>query len=295
MNTHLKQLIEIANIDKESDAYEPIILEAKKSLDDLLNKRRTLESNFKTIEEDNQELNLQIARYETSITETNAALNEIQKKLSEAKSDRESKALIADEDTKKEQITHFNNEINRINKEIENRKLQEKELKEKQKELDSSIKETEISVQKQIDEIKAKQHEISLKKDKYTKTIDNKVIIFYNKIRKWAKNTSVVPVKRQACGGCFIRINDRMYADLLEAVNLITCPHCGRIIYVDKAQIAAEAEEKAKVEAQKAEAKKTSRTKKTAEKKEAKKIEEKEDKKEAKEKKSKKGDKSSDE
>ena len=51
-------------------------------------------------------------------------------------------------------------------------------------------------------------------------------------LRRWAKNTSVVPVFKQACGGCFIRLNDRTYTEVLcDENSIITCPHCGRILY----------------------------------------------------------------
>ena len=32
---------------------------------------------------------------------------------------------------------------------------------------------------------------------------------FYEKIKRWAKDSAVVPVKKQACYGCYMKINDK--------------------------------------------------------------------------------------
>ena len=61
--------------------------------------------------------------------------------------------------------------------------------------------------------------------------VDKKVLAFYEKIRKWAGNTTVVPVRKQACYGCFMRINDKTYSTVIKHDDIVTCPHCGRILY----------------------------------------------------------------
>ncbi|MEE6591681.1 hypothetical protein VWN77_10245, partial [Campylobacter coli] len=39
---------------------------------------------------------------------------------------------------------------------------------------------------------------------------------FYEKIRKCAKNTAVVPVKKQACYGCFMKIYYNTYLSVIK-------------------------------------------------------------------------------
>lgn len=64
--------------------------------------------------------------------------------------------------------------------------------------------------------------------------MNQKVLSFYEKIRKWAKNTAVVPVKKQACYGCFMKIYDKTYLSVIKGEEIITCPHCGRIYIKSK-------------------------------------------------------------
>ena len=87
-------------------------------------------------------------------------------------------------------------------------------------------------MQKKTAKVKAELKKVFDNKEKIVKKIDNKVLIFYEKIRKWAKDTSIVVVKKQACSGCYIRINDMVYSEILKSDDLITCPHCGRILYI---------------------------------------------------------------
>jgi len=63
--------------------------------------------------------------------------------------------------------------------------------------------------------------------------MNQKGLTFYQKIRRWAKNTTVVAVEDQACMGCNMHLNDKTYADIIKAEEITTCPHCGRILYVD--------------------------------------------------------------
>lgn len=72
------------------------------------------------------------------------------------------------------------------------------------------------------------------KKTKLVGEMNQKVLSFYEKIRKWAKNTAVVPVKKQACYGCFMKIYDKTYLSVVKDEEIVTCPHCGRILYKEQ-------------------------------------------------------------
>ena len=69
------------------------------------------------------------------------------------------------------------------------------------------------------------------KRNELLDQFDKKILTFYEKIKRWAKDTAVVPVKQQACYGCFIKINDKTYAEVLKGEEIVNCLHCGRILY----------------------------------------------------------------
>ncbi len=231
MNKHLQQLIEISQIDKESDALEPAILEKRAKLDSLLAQKNELNNAKIRIAEEKEEIQLAIARNEAGIQENDQKIENITKRIKGGCSDREARALTLEEDLAKEQIKHANQEIERLHKEIEAKAPYEEEIAQQLTELESQIKEANTEAEAAINEIKQAQQAIFAKKEQCIATMDQKIITFYEKIRRWAKNTSVVPIRRQACGGCFIRLNDKLLSEIKHSKDIITCPHCGRILY----------------------------------------------------------------
>ncbi len=231
MNKHLTQLIEIANLDKEIDSFEPRIKEVNKELSDLLSKESTLQAEVDEIKNAAKDISLSIQKNENHLEDLSLKLEEIAKKTKLIKTEKESKALSLEEELAKEQITFANEEITRLNTLLETKNNSTKELEDKINALQESQKEVRKKVESEVQKIKEEQQEVFNQKEKLIKTMDQKIISFYEKIRKWAKNTSVVSITRQACGGCFIRINDKIYSDVIRSDDIITCPHCGRILY----------------------------------------------------------------
>ena len=114
-----------------------------------------------------------------------------------------------------------------LDKEYEIIELSEENLKKFQKELEEIEKKSGIEVTKLEDE----ENKIKIQREILTKDMNPKILSFYDKIRKWAKNTAVVPVKKQACYGCFMKLNDKTYNLVIRSDDIVTCPHCGRILY----------------------------------------------------------------
>ena len=88
-----------------------------------------------------------------------------------------------------------------------------------------------VSVEKA--EIEKSKGELFVERENLSRNIEQKVLAFYEKIRIWAGNTAVVPVKKQACYGCYMKLNDKTYSDVIKADEICNCPHCGRILYIE--------------------------------------------------------------
>ena len=35
------------------------------------------------------------------------------------------------------------------------------------------------------------------------------------------------------CYGCFLKLNDQVYLEILKGEDIVTCPNCGRILYYE--------------------------------------------------------------
>ncbi len=97
-----------------------------------------------------------------------------------------------------------------------------KELKERQAELDHVNKEHED------EELKLK-HE----REKLVVRIEKGDLKLYERIRNALGGKAVVPVRRNACGGCFKRVPPQISVELRKNSKLMACEHCGRLLVSD--------------------------------------------------------------
>ena len=232
MNKHLKQLIDLSIIDKEIDAFEPQIEEANSNYEAALAKTKSIESDIENLSNEIKEEEVKKVKNELHLSELSQKLEENAKKSSEVKTEREMKSLQLEEEIAKEQVTFANEEIQRLEKIIEAKKEQIEAAKQSLEELSANLESVKADVDKKLEIINKERQEVFKRKEKLLADINQKGLAFYQKIRRWAKNTTVVPVEDQACMGCHMVIGDKVYADVIKGEDITTCPHCGRILYV---------------------------------------------------------------
>jgi len=232
MNTHLKQLIDLAQVDKEIDAFEPQIEEANYNYEAALAKTKSIESDIENLSNEIKEEELKKAKNELHLAELSQKLEENSKKSAEVKTEREMKSLQLEEEIAKEQVTFANEEIQRLEKVIESKKEQIDAAKVSLEELSSNLESVKADVDAKLETINKERQAVFVEKEKLLGTVNQKGLAFYQKIRRWAKNTTVVTVEEQACMGCHMLISDKIYADVIKAEEITTCPHCGRILYL---------------------------------------------------------------
>ncbi len=234
MNRYLKQLIELSQIDKEIDSFKPKIEAINKELNSILKKERDLIAKKEGLLEEKKDNKLKIRQHELHITELIDKLKEISKKSAAVKTDKEAKALQLEEDITKEQLDFANEEIQRLQKVNEIKDELILEVEEELKEISKTVEETKKEIEQKLATVEKQREEFYAKREKLLGKINQKILEFYQKVRKWAGNTTVVPVKKQACYGCFMRINDKTFAAVIKSEDIVTCPHCGRILYVEE-------------------------------------------------------------
>jgi predicted nucleic acid-binding Zn-ribbon protein len=72
------------------------------------------------------------------------------------------------------------------------------------------------------------------KREKILVHIAKPDLAVYHRIRKARKGKAVVPVTRNACGGCFARVPPQKILELRRNDRIFTCEHCGRILVSDE-------------------------------------------------------------
>ncbi|MEA2111116.1 MAG: C4-type zinc ribbon domain-containing protein [Campylobacterota bacterium] len=239
MNKHLEQLIDLSIVDKEIDAFEPRIEEANYKYETAQATSQSTAKEIETLEEEIKEEMLKKQKNELHLAELSAKLEENKKKSSEIKTEREMKSLQLEEEIAKEQVTFANEEIERLDRIIASKKESVSVCQASRDELAASLDVIKSEVDSKLAEIDKERAVVFAKKEKLVTGMNQKGLSFYQKIRRWAKNTTAVTVKKQACMGCFMKINDKIYSEVIKGEEIITCPHCGRILYLDKDEVVA--------------------------------------------------------
>ena len=233
MNRHLEELIELSKLDKAIDDFTPIIEAAQKKLARRTQKRDEIAERIDLLKESIDDANSKIASFEEQIKALNEQLALGVAKEREVKTEKEMKALQMEAELAKEKLKFANEEIDRLNDILEKK---ENELEELNKELEKANEELEkvsAEVSTKMASIEEEKAKLFATREKKTMAIDQKILSFYEKIRLWAKNTAVVPVRKQACYGCYMKLNDSAYAEVIKSEDICTCHHCGRILYLE--------------------------------------------------------------
>ena len=233
MNKYLKELIELSKNDKAIDSYTPQLEAADKKVARVQKKLDTAQSELDTLTADVASNEVKVKSFDEQLTMLNEQLHSNAKKLKDITTEKEMKALSLEEDIAKEKMTFANEEIERLQgiNETKNTLKEEADVKMVvlKEDLTSITKVT--STERAV--IEKSKGELFVKREALSRNLEQKVLAFYEKIRIWAGNTAVVPVKKQACYGCYMKLNDKTYSEVIRADEICNCPHCGRILYIE--------------------------------------------------------------
>ena len=234
MNKYLQDLVKLSKFDSSISMFEPKIENEKAKLSTFVEIAEAIKSQINDTYAQIDDVKSKRTKNNIHLAELKTKLEDISKKNNEISNEKELKALQLEEEIAKEQISFANEEIIRLDKIADSKEESLKELQVKLAEEEESIKEIQVAVDNAIDEINQERNAVYQERSELLEKFDNKILTFYEKIKRWAKDTAVVPVKKQACYGCFMKISDQTYAEIIKSDEIINCPHCGRIIYKEE-------------------------------------------------------------
>ena len=237
MNKYLQDLIKLSKFDTAISMFEPKIENEKAKLATFVETAESIKASINSIYLEIDEVKSKRTKNNIHLAELKTKLDNIAKKTKDVHNDKELKALQLEEEIAKEQISFANEEIDRLDNLAKNKEVTLKELQEKLTAEEEDIKEIQVAVDSTIEEINKERNVVYKERSELLEKFDNKILTFYEKIKRWAKDSAVVPVKKQACYGCHMKINDKTYAEVIKAEEIINCPHCGRILYKDNEEL----------------------------------------------------------
>jgi predicted nucleic acid-binding Zn-ribbon protein len=221
-----KQLIDTA-IDKIKILRGELPLEVQ----DLEDEIEGLQTRVSKYDEDIENLEKSIGGKKQEIQNAQDLIKKYEEQQNNVRNNREYDSLSKEIEFQTLEIELCEKRIREFTGQIEEKKVVIDEstgvLEERKLDLDNKKKELEDI----IDETKKEEDVLEKKSEELETIIEPRLISAYRKIRGNARNgLAVVPVERDACGGCFNKIPPQRQLDIASKKKIIVCEYCGRIL-----------------------------------------------------------------
>lgn len=231
----LASLVKLQKVDSKLDQIQILKGELPMEVSDLEDEIQGLTSRKNRIEEEINGITDFIEQKKNAIKDAGELVKKYEKQSEAVKNSREFEAINKEMEMQQlegklaeKHIRDANEELSEKAKNLEfaNKQIANKEsvLNNKKGDLEKIIAETE----------KEEGHFNDLAADA-RKGMDERLLYSYDRIRKSYRNgLAVVPVDRDACGGCYNAIPPQKQSEIKQRKKVMVCENCGRILVDDE-------------------------------------------------------------
>lgn len=227
----LDALYQLQKIDSEIDRIRTIRGELPLEVQDLEDELQGLETRINKFQEEIKELETEINDRKNATKDSESLIVKYKEQQNNVRNNREFESLA-------KEIEYQELEIKLHDKKSKEAKIKitsKKEVLDESKERfdlrkgDLGVKQNELN--EIVGETQKEEDDLIKRSEEAKKKIDDRLVSAYVRLRANAKNgLAVVPVERDACGGCFNKIPPQRQLDIEAKKKVIVCEHCGRIL-----------------------------------------------------------------
>lgn len=231
----LRALYSLQLVDSEIDKIKTLRGELPLEVQDLEDEIAGLETRLGNIKDEVLNLEKAIATKHIEISAAESLIKKYDEQQKNVRNNREYDSLSKEIEYQNLEIELYNKKIREFSFQAEEKKLviadsetllsdRKTDLENKKSELDEIISDTQ-----------KEEEGLYKKSEKVEAIIEDRLLTAYKRIRTNARNgLAVVPVQRDACGGCFNQIPPQRQLDIKSRRKIIVCEYCGRILVDDE-------------------------------------------------------------
>ncbi len=231
----LRALYSLQSVDSEIDKIRILRGELPLEVQDLEDEVEGLETRIGNLKNEIAELEKSVAGKNNEITASQALIKKYEEQQNNVRNNREYDSLSKEIEFQTLEIELCNKKIREFTAQVGEKKEVMAEaqtlLDERRKDLDgkkSELDDITRDTQKEEENLAEKSSELQTR-------IEERLLTAYRRIRSNARNgLAVVPVKRDACGGCLNQIPPQRQLDIRSRKKIIVCEYCGRILVDDE-------------------------------------------------------------
>ena len=227
----LRALYSLQLVDSEIDKIKTLRGELPLEVQDLEDEIAGLETRLGNLKEEVVGLEKSVSKKHNEITDAEALIKKYEEQQKNVRNNREFDSLSKEIEYQNLEIELFNKKIKEFNFQIDEKKVviadSEVTLSERKTDLDNKKSE----LDEIISDTQKEEEGLYKKLETIEEIIEDRLLTAYKRIRSNARNgLAVVPVQRDACGGCFNQIPPQRQLDIKSRKKIIVCEYCGRIL-----------------------------------------------------------------
>jgi predicted nucleic acid-binding Zn-ribbon protein len=231
----LRALFSLQLVDSEIDKIKTLRGELPLEVQDLEDEIAGLETRLGNLKEEVATLEKAVAGKHNEIASAEALIKKYDDQQKNVRNNREYDSLSKELEFQTLEIELCNKKIKEFMYQLEDKKvvIGESEVLLNDRSADLDTKRSELD--EIISDTQKEEDTLLKKSEKTQKIIEERLLTAYKRIRSNARNgLAVVPVKRDACGGCFNQIPPQRQLDIKSRRKIIVCEYCGRILVDDE-------------------------------------------------------------
>ncbi len=230
----LTNLYKLQYLTSQLDEINTLKGELPMEVSDLEDEIEGLRKRIVKMEENIKDIEHEVSKHQGNIKDSHDLIDKYKKQLDNVQNNREFEALTKELEYQTLEIQLSEKKIREANdrKNVKAQNLEEanSRLALKEKDLDSK----KVELREIIEKTESKEDALQKKKARAEKTVEERLLMSFNKIRERTKNgLAVVTIVRGTCGGCYNAVPPQIQIEIAQKKEIIACENCGRVIVAD--------------------------------------------------------------
>lgn len=234
MENRLRSLYALQRVDLGLDELQELKGDLPRVVSDL---EKSIEEKRASVNEFEQLVKKSIVRRDEVDVEIISLRENIEKYKTQqfqVKTNKQYDALSREIDTSQEKINKLQREMDILEGKAATAKTDIEQMGPELEGLEKELGERKTELKEVNEEHEEEESRLNHQREKLVVRLEKADLRAYERIRKAKDGKAVVPVRRNACGGCYKRVPPQTVLELRKNAKFITCEHCGRILVSDE-------------------------------------------------------------
>ena len=230
----LSSLVRLQKVDSKLDQLQILKGELPMEVKDLEDEIAGLHARQTRIEEEINGMQEFIEQKKNGIVEANALIKKYEKQSDNVKNNREFEAINKEMEMQTLEVKLCEKHIKDATEEIADKARALESAKKAVSTKETNLTNKKGELEKIVGETDKEEKQFNKQANEARGHVDERLLNSYDRIRKNYRNgLAVVPVERDACGGCYHAIPPQKQSEIKMRKKIMVCENCGRILVDD--------------------------------------------------------------